>query len=232
MKLRNKKVIRAVAWGGAWFVRAWMSTLRYEYTPLGPNVDPRRPEIAGRHVYAFWHENLLLPAYLYGRPDINILISQHADGELIAAMCRHLRYSVVRGSTTRGGVEALRQMLRLGKDAHLAITPDGPRGPRREVQTGLVYLAARTGLPIVPIGIGYRRAWRMQSWDRFAVPRPFTFGTVVTAPSVFIPPDAERDALEGYRLQVEEALWYASDLAEQWAETGQRPANRQSAEAA
>lgn len=232
MKIRNKKFIRAVAWAGSWVVRAWVGTLRYEYNPLGPNMDPRRPEIAGRYLYAFWHENLLLPAYCYGRPDINILISQHADGELIAEICRHLHFSVVRGSTTRGGVEALRQMVRLGKDAHLAITPDGPRGPRRQVQSGLVYLAARTGLPIVPIGIGYGRAWRMKSWDRFAVPKPFTVGTVVTAPSVFIPPDADRDALEAYRLQVEQAITYANDLAEQWAQTGQRPQRGQSAEAA
>jgi lysophospholipid acyltransferase (LPLAT)-like uncharacterized protein len=231
MKLRNKKVIRAVAWAGSWLVRGWMSTLRYDYHPIGPNVDPRRPEIAGRYLYAFWHENLLLPAYCYGRPDIHILISQHADGELIAETCRHLHYSVVRGSTTRGGVEALRQMVRLGKDAHLAITPDGPRGPRRQVQVGAVYLAARTGLPIVPIGIGYARAWRMKSWDRFAVPRPFTLGTVVTMPPIFVPKDADRDALERQRVQVEQAMNHASELAERWA-LGHRPQQHVPTEAA
>lgn len=223
MKLRNKKVIRAVAWAGSWLVRGWIGTLRHEYHPVGPNVDPRRPEIAGRYLYAFWHENLLLPAYTYGRPDIHILISQHADGELIAETCRHLHFSVVRGSTTRGGVEALRQMVRLGSDAHLAITPDGPRGPRRQVQVGAVYLAARTGLPIVPIGIGYARAWRMSSWDRFAVPKPFTFGTVVTTPPIFVPPESDRDALERQRLHMEQNLNHASELAERWAQTGQRP---------
>ena len=63
-------------------------------------------------------------------------------------------------------------MLRLSRQAHLVITPDGPRGPRRQVQAGMVYLAARTGVPIVPVGIGYDRPWRTKSWDRFAVPRP------------------------------------------------------------
>jgi lysophospholipid acyltransferase (LPLAT)-like uncharacterized protein len=232
MKLRNKKVIRAVAWAGAWVVRGWMATVRHEYHPLGPNVDPHRPEIVGRYLYAFWHENVLLPAYLYGRPDINILISQHADGELIAETCRHLHFSVVRGSTTRGGVEALRQMVRVGKDAHLAITPDGPRGPRRQVQAGLVYLAARTGLPIVAFGVGYRGAWRMKSWDRFAVPKPFTLGTVVTSRVVLVPPEADRDAMEAYRLQVQQALTHVNDLAEQWAQTGQRPQDGKLAEAA
>lgn len=232
MKIRNKNVIRGIAWAGAWLIRGWMSTLRYDYHPIGPNVDPRRPEIAGRYLYAFWHENLLLPAYLYGRPDINILISQHADGELIAEACRHLHFSVVRGSTTRGGAEALRQMVRLGRDAHLAITPDGPRGPRRQVQQGLVYLAARTGLPIVPTGIGFRSAWRMKSWDRFAVPKPGTLGTVVTKPPIFISPDAGREALESHRLAVENALLEASALAERWAQTGQRPEEGEQAKSA
>jgi lysophospholipid acyltransferase (LPLAT)-like uncharacterized protein len=231
MKLRNKTLIRAVAWAGSWLVRGWMGTLRYDYHPLGPNVDPRRPGIAGRYLYAFWHENLLLPAYCYGRPDINILISQHADGELIAETCGHLHFSVVRGSTTRGGVEALRQMVRLGKDAHLAITPDGPRGPRRQVQVGAVYLAARTGLPIVPTGIGYARAWRMNSWDRFAVPKPFTLGTVVTTPPIFITPESDRDVLERHRSHVEQAMNHASELAERWAQSGQPPTDV-SAEAA
>lgn len=231
MKLRNKKVIRVLAWIVAQAVRIWMRTVRCEYHPLGANVDPRRPN-AGRYLYALWHENILLGAYCFGRPDINILISQHADGEWIAQTCRHLHFGVVRGSTTRGGVEALRQMLRLGKDGHLAITPDGPRGPRRQLQPGIVYLAARTGLPIVPTGIAYQRAWRTNSWDRFAVPKPFTLGTVVTGAPVVIPPVVDREALEAHRLQVEQALAHANDMAERWAQSGQRPKAAAEAEAA
>jgi lysophospholipid acyltransferase (LPLAT)-like uncharacterized protein len=223
MKLRNPKLIRAAAWAGAWVIRLWMGTLRYRYHPIGPNVDPRRLEIAGRYLYAFWHENMLYPAYNYGRPDIYILISQHADGELIAEVSQHLGFKVVRGSTTRGGAEAVRQMVRFGRDAHLAITPDGPRGPRRQVQAGLAYLAARTGLPVVPTGIGYRRAWRARSWDRFAIPRPCTLGTCVTAPPISIPANADRDTLEHYRLEVERTINHVSDLAEQWARTGIPP---------
>src|SRR5206468_6190352 len=106
-------------------------------------------------LYAFWHEHLLLPAYHYGRRDIRVLISTHADGQLIAEVCRRLGFGLVRGSTTRGGVEAVRQMLRDGGASHLAITPDGPRGPRRRVQPGVSFLASRTGLPVVPMGIGH-----------------------------------------------------------------------------
>src|SRR5436190_464721 len=86
----------------------------------------------------------------------------------------------------RGWIGTVRQMLRVGRKSHLAITPDGPRGPRRQVQPGLLYLAARTGLPIVPVGIGYDRPWRMRSWDRFAVPRPWTRATCVTTEPIHV----------------------------------------------
>ena len=128
-----------------------------------------------------------MPAYHYGRRDIHVLISEHADGQMIAEACRHLGFRVVRGSATRGGVEAVRQMVRRSRSAHLAITPDGPRGPRRQVQPGVVYLAAPTGLPIVPFGIAFERAWRMNSWDRFAVPWPWSGAVCVTAEPIHVP---------------------------------------------
>src|SRR5947209_20227050 len=145
MKLRRPWLIKAAGFSAAWALRFWLGTLRYRYRPLGPSVDPRGPDNRQRYIYAFWHENMLLPAYHYGRTDVHVLISGHADGQLIAEVCRHLGFRTVRGSTTRDGVRAVRQMLKLGRHAHLAITPDGPRGPRRRVQPGLVYLAAKAG---------------------------------------------------------------------------------------
>jgi lysophospholipid acyltransferase (LPLAT)-like uncharacterized protein len=139
---------------------------------------------------------------------------------LIAQACRHLGFSLVRGSTTRGGTEALREMLRLGRTGHLAITPDGPQGPRRRVQPGLIYLAASTGLPILPIGIGYRRPWRTNSWDRFALPRPFGRAVIVTAPVIRVANALDRAALEAERRRVEDALNWATAEAEHRAETG------------
>jgi lysophospholipid acyltransferase (LPLAT)-like uncharacterized protein len=206
MKIRRPWMIKAAGFGAAWVVRLWVGSLRYRYRPLGPNLDPTRSSFSGRYLYAFWHENLLLPAYHYGRRDIHVLISRHADGQLIAETCRHLGFRTVTGSTTRGGVEAVRRMMRLGRFNHLAITPDGPRGPRRRVQPGLVYLAARTGLPVVPVGVAYEKAWRMRSWDRFAVPHPGSAAWCVTAEPIAVPRQADRDELEAYRRRVEKAL--------------------------
>lgn len=217
MKLRHPVLIKTVGLTASWAIRLWMGTVRYRYRPLGPNMDPHQRDLPGRYIYAFWHENMLLPAYHYGRPDIRVLISQHADGQLIAEVCRHLRFRLVRGSTTRGGVEAARHMLRLSRGSHLAITPDGPRGPRRRVQMGLIYLAARTELPIVPIGIGFQRPWRLGSWDRFAVPRPWSLGLCVTADPIHIPPAADKNELEDYRQRVEQALQHVTELAERGA---------------
>jgi len=219
MKIRRPWMIKAVGFTAAWSVRLWLGTLSFRYRPLGPNLDPRRPDIRDRYIYAFWHENMLLPAYHYGRGDIHVLISQHADGQLIAEVCRHLRFRTVRGSSTRGGIEAVKRMLRLADHGHLAITPDGPRGPRREVQLGLVYLAARTGLPIVPTGFAYDRPWRARSWDRFAMPRPWSRATCVTGEPIAVPAEAGREDLEHYRALVEQAMQRVSAAAEDWAES-------------
>jgi lysophospholipid acyltransferase (LPLAT)-like uncharacterized protein len=217
MKIRRQWMIKVLGLAVAWVVRLWIGTLRYRYRPLGPNMDPDRPGFRGRFLFAFWHENILLPAYHYGRRDVWVLISRHADGRLIAEAVRHLGFSVVYGSTTRDGVQAVRQMLRLARKAHLVITPDGPRGPRRRVHPGIVYLAARTGLPVVALGIAYQRAWRMRSWDRFALPHPWSAAAMVSTEPIHVPADLDKEGLEPYRLLVEQALHRATEAAEKWA---------------
>ena len=217
MKLRQPWLIKAAGFSAAWALRLWLGTLSYRYRPLGPNVDPRRPECRRRYIYAFWHENMLLPAYHYGHARVHVLISQHADGQLIAEVCRHLGFGTVRGSTRRDGARAVRRMLKLGRSAHLSITPDGPRGPRRQVQPGLIYLAARTGLPVVPAGFAYDNPWRARSWDRFALPRPWSRATCVTGEPVVVPAEARREELEEYRRRVEEALLVVTEAAERLA---------------
>jgi lysophospholipid acyltransferase (LPLAT)-like uncharacterized protein len=217
MKIRQPWLIRALGVGGAGLVRLWIRTLRYRYHPVDSDVRPQKVKDGERYIYSFWHENILLLACHYGQPDVLVLISQHADGELIAEICRNLHFGLIRGSTTRGGVEAVRQFLHNGNRAHLAITPDGPRGPRRQVQPGAVYLASRTGLPIVPIGIAFRRAWRMPSWDRFALPRPGSLATCLTLRPLHVPPDLSKHQLEQYRTRFQGLMDRANHLAERWA---------------
>ena len=177
-------------------------------------TDPRR----NRFVYAFWHEDILFGAAQ--RAKIRVLISQHADGELIARTARHLGKGAVRGSSTRGGTAAILKMVRAPDGTHLGVTPDGPRGPRRRVQMGVVFLASQTGLPLVAFGVGYTGVWRAKSWDRFAIPKPGGLACAVVAPAVVVPPKLNRAQLEEYRQLIEDRMAWASDAAERWANSG------------
>ena len=126
-----------------------------------------------------------------------VLVSQSKDGEYISQVIHRLGMGTVRGSSSRGGVRALLQMAKLGRDGHsLAVTPDGPRGPRHVVQPGLLSIAARSGLPIVPLTSGARSAWRLGSWDRFEIPKPFTRLRVITGKPISIPSTASGELLE------------------------------------
>ncbi len=111
-------------------------------------------------------------------------------------------------------------MIRLAEKHHFAVLPDGPRGPRRHIELGLIFLAARTGLPLVLAGIGYDRPWRMPTWDRFAVPRPWSRAVILTAEPLFVPADATRAQMEEYRKRAEATLNGLTTLAEKLAEGG------------
>jgi hypothetical protein len=224
MKIRNPNTLRRVAVAAAVAGRAWNRTLSYAYRPLTAYVLNDRPDLIGdaRYIYAFWHEYLFVPSFIYARPDTAVLIGLHRDGELLTHMNERFGFKVIRGSTTRGGTAALLRMLRDPTGArHFGITPDGPKGPRRVCQLGAVYLASRTGLPIVPAGFGYSRCWRARNWDRFAVPMPFSRVRCVSAHPVRVPPRLGTDELEPYRREVEQAINQATAVAEHWAETGE-----------
>lgn len=224
MKIRNRTLVRLAGWSATRVIKTLFATVRHRYLPLGENLDPKDRQDSGRSIFAIWHENLLCPAVLFGHRDIAVLISKHADGQLLAPLIASMGMSTVLGSTNRGGVDAVRKLI--AGDApwrHLAVTPDGPRGPRRIVQPGIIYVAARTGMTIVPVGVGYRRPFRFKSWDRFAVPKPFGRATIVTADPVAVPESIRPDTLEPFRLIVQNEMDRLNGLAEAWAETGIAP---------
>jgi lysophospholipid acyltransferase (LPLAT)-like uncharacterized protein len=220
MKIRHPWLIRLASLAGAVLVRNLLATLRRRVIVADERLHPAEP-IRERFIYAFWHESLLAVASQPAK--VNVLISLHADGEIITQICRALGIGVIRGSTTRRGGAAMLEMLHSGRETHLAITPDGPRGPRRNFQVGAVYLASKTGLPIVPIGVGFSRAWRAKSWDRFAIPLPFSTAYGVVGAPIVVPRDLDRAGLETYRLLVERALLAATGAAEKWAASPHTP---------
>ncbi|MEZ6142083.1 MAG: lysophospholipid acyltransferase family protein [Zavarzinella sp.] len=223
MKIRDPKSIeRLVRWVSP-LISRWMRTMSFAAWSGDQYLMNDRPYLIGdsRFIYAFWHEYILLPAFYCAHPETSVLVGQHADGELITQIIQQFGFSAIRGSSTRGGTVALLKMLRDGHSRHFAITPDGPRGPRRVCQAGSVYLASRSGIPIVPVGLGGPTLFRAKSWDRFAIPKPFSRWRMVMMPPIAVPPKLGLEELEPYRLKVEATMNLACDIAEQWALTGQ-----------
>jgi lysophospholipid acyltransferase (LPLAT)-like uncharacterized protein len=221
MKLRHPGLIGLVALLGSCIVRLWMSTLRFRMFYSDDKIHPTDGRL-DPHIYAFWHEALLFPTAFKARA--NILISQHADGELIARVVKHLGFGVVRGSTSRGGMAGLMCMVHKSNVSHLIITPDGPRGPRRQFQIGAILLASMTGLPVTPLGLTFGSAWRAPSWDRMLLPVPWSAAYGVVGTPIYVPPDLGREGLEHYRALVEVEMTRVNEAAERWAREGRRPA--------
>lgn len=203
------------------FIRRWMSTLDFRCLEYDSSVDPITG-IGGPKIYIFWHENILFPLYLRGRCHLSMLLSRHRDADILASIAELSGFGTVRGSTGRGGREALQELVVRSRTDHITMTPDGPRGPRRNLAHGPVYLASRTGLPIVAIGFGYDRPWRLNSWDKFAVPRPFTRARAIIGPPIYIPSDIQRDAAEQHRVAVGNLLTQLTDEANRWAKSHSR----------
>jgi lysophospholipid acyltransferase (LPLAT)-like uncharacterized protein len=158
-------------------------------------------------IYAVWHGRLLLLPYLYGRRGSHVLASRSRDGELVARWVRRFGLEPVRGSSTRGGGEALRRLARaLRSGGEVVVVPDGPRGPREVCKPGVIALARLTGAPIMPMALGASREWRLHSWDEFRIPRPFARCVMRFGEPIQVPRAGGRAGEEAARKEVEAAL--------------------------
>ncbi len=189
---------------GAVALRALARTLRIrrEEATVAPLWAARAPVI-----YAVWHGRVLLLPYLYGDRGSHVLASRSRDGELVARWIRRFGLDPVRGSSTRGGGEALRRLavaLRRGRE--VVVVPDGPTGPREVLKEGVIALARLSGAPIVPVAVGASRQWRLGSWDEFRIPSPFARCVVRFGEPIRVPAALDRAAQEATRKEVEAAL--------------------------
>lgn len=139
------------------------------------------------YVLAFWHGTMLLPWYLHGNPNVVALTSKSKDGDLLAKLLKKWNYKVVRGSSSSGGEIALGIMVDYAKNNFsIAITPDGPKGPRYRFKAGAVITAKKSGLPIILIGIGHQRKKILENWDKFEVPYFFSRAKVVYSDPIYL----------------------------------------------
>jgi lysophospholipid acyltransferase (LPLAT)-like uncharacterized protein len=218
-KRRGEKVpkgkLKIEGWRARWLIafgfrllQLWARTLRYEIDDRGSVVG--RP-VTENYIGAIWHNRLLIFPLVLRRFFPNrggaALISASRDGDLLADAIHRFGYDVVRGSSSRLGASAIRQLTELlasGRD--VVITPDGPRGPAYELGPGIIFLAQKSGAAVLPMNLEFSRCWRLGSWDRFIVPRPFAKVRVVIDHPYRVKSTGTPEEFESERLALQETM--------------------------
>jgi lysophospholipid acyltransferase (LPLAT)-like uncharacterized protein len=200
-------VLRAFAcWLTALYIKLVHATGRWR--TVGGEIPDAYWQRNEPFILAFWHGRLLMMPYVWqqGRA-MNMLISQHRDGELIARTISHFDLGAVRGSPKSGGAAALRTMIRSLKAGEwVGVTPDGPRGPRMRSSDGVISVARLSGVAVIPATYAARRRRVLNTWDSFTIPLPFTEGVFLWGEPLHVPRDAGEDATEASRRQLEDRL--------------------------
>lgn len=210
---------KPLAWQDSWRRRAEIALIAGAGYPLAAllgatfrwRVDGlehlRHIEAAGQQpIYAFWHGRILPATVFWKRRGIVVITSENFDGEWIARIITRFGYGTARGSTSRGARRALLQLVRDVRERPAAFTIDGPRGPARVAQPGAVWLSKATGHPVLPFHIEASGHWTLRSWDRTQIPKPFARTAIAIAPPLYVPHDADAEALEQWRLDLERSL--------------------------
>jgi len=158
-------------------------------------------------IYTFWHDRVFLATYFWQRRRIVVMTSRSFDGEYIARFIQRFGYGAARGSSSRGATGAIVEMVRLMRaGSPTAFTIDGPRGPRHVAKMGAVLLAKKTGNPVLPFTINAENSWRVNSWDRPQIAKPFSRAQVHIARPIFVPSNASDAELEAKRNELQRSL--------------------------
>ena len=208
--LKSDLAISAISWLTAAYILLVYKTTRWQI--VNAELPTQMVRDGKPFVAAFWHGRLLMLAPLLPKEGhFNVMISQHGDGELIARSVKHLGIDSVRGSSSKGGASAVKELLRVIKNNQVAmITPDGPRGPRMHAQDGVVAIAAMAGVPVIPLSFSTTRMRLLKSWDRFAFAKPFAKGVLIWGDPI----EVSRRDIDGShkqsKLEIEEALTFVT----------------------
>lgn len=197
-------------------IRCIYATMRI--TVVGRDILPGFAARGEGYIGAFWHGRILMFPFLYPGKALHILVSQHRDGEIIANILSSFGFHLVRGSSTRGGHDAMREMLGLLRsDRDLGIAADGPRGPLEVLKPGAAQLGRLSGKAVIPISFSASFAIRFTSWDRFMLPLPFSRGVYFVGEPLRYEKGEE---MEDFRVRIENALLAATARADALAGCG------------
>ena len=207
--------MKITGWRARWLIalgfrllQIWARTLRYE---IDDRIGVVGKPVKENYIGALWHNRLLIFPFVLRRFLRNrrgaALISASRDGDLLADAIKRFGFDVVRGSSSRLGASAILQLtdvLASGRD--VVITPDGPRGPAYELGPGIIFLAQKSGAPVVPMNMEYSSCWRLKSWDRFILPRPFAKIRVIVGQSYHVRSANTPDEFDAERLRLQDAM--------------------------
>jgi lysophospholipid acyltransferase (LPLAT)-like uncharacterized protein len=192
---------------GIWSIGTLLGMTWRPQLELTDEINPLK-NIGKGNIYVFWHSCIFPLAYIFRRSQTTALISSSNDGKRAAAIAAKWNIDVVYGSSSKQGFTAFRQCLKTIKaNKNMVVTPDGPKGPREVVKSGVAHLAILSGAPLVPLAIHPTNYWRLKSWDRMIIPKPFS-KVLIKSSGIIIPGDFSRDeaGIEQLRTHIEEKL--------------------------
>lgn len=214
--LGKRLQIRAIARAAHWAIALFGDTISTEVKGW-EHYDA--VIAAGKQpIFAMWHDRIFLGTYFLRNRKIVAMISQSFDGEYIARTIQLQGNGAVRGSSTRGGVKGLVEMIRIAKQgAPMCLIVDGPKGPRYEAKEGAVLLAKKTGAPLLPFSVEAKSFWQMEkSWDKMHVPKPFTTAKVFLSAPIYVSAQATDAEIAAKRLELQTALERLADEGKKW----------------
>lgn len=203
--LKQRIVIRTVGYLGYLMVRLIGSTIRFEKTGW-ENFEAIKA--AGKiPIYSFWHDRIIAGTYFFRKQGIIVLSSSSFDSEYTARCIQRLGFGIVKGSSSRGGAQALVKMIRMMKSGfEMAFTIDGPRGPRYKAKSGPIILAKKTGNPLMPFVLECEDYWTLKSWDRLQIPKPFTRANLIIGEPIYVESRARDKELEAKIVELQTSL--------------------------
>jgi hypothetical protein len=201
-----------------WVLAPYYTTIRIVEGPEVRARMLRHPQPSG--IYAFWHSHQLSALWHFRRSGAGILISASKDGEYIARVARSVGFTPLRGSSSRLGAAGLKALIEFARSGRpVAITPDGPRGPRHSIGPGVLAMAQKSSYPIVPFAIGLSSFWELPSWDRFRIPKPFSSGYACWGEPLSVPPDADDATLDRLAAELRARMIELEEFADRMART-------------
>jgi lysophospholipid acyltransferase (LPLAT)-like uncharacterized protein len=172
-------------------------------------------------ILAFWHNRIFLATYYFRFRGIIVMSSQSFDSEYVARFIQRFGFGIVKGSSTRGGVGGLIEMIRLMKKGFpTGFSVDGPKGPVYQAKTGTLLLAKKTGNPVLPFSVEAENYWTIKSWDKLQIPKPFTRSKIFIAEPINVSKNADDSEMKNKHLELQKKLDELVGFGEQWRESG------------